>query len=183
MHDKIEHPILGTIAVEIHRGNKRIYLRCSGNGLKLTLPSKSSLETGLRFIDGNMPLIMKMKERYEQKNANFQTDPARIVSLRKQAENEFPERLRELADKYGFSYKKCTIRNSRTRWGSCSMNGNINLSLYLASLPAHLQEYVMLHELCHTRQMNHSSEFWAEVEKYLPNYKSLRKELKSHHCC
>jgi len=85
--------------------------------------------------------------------------------LRWRARQTFPTRLRQLALQHGFKYKALRINQSRTRWGSCSSKGNINLSLWLALLPPHLQDFTMLHELCHTRYMDHSPQFWALLDQ------------------
>ena len=85
--------------------------------------------------------------------------------LRKRAHQNFPSRIRELAQLHHFSYKRLRISSSRSRWGSCSSTGTISLSLWTAILPPHLQDYIMLHELCHTCHMNHSPQFWALLDK------------------
>ena len=81
-------------------------------------------------------------------------------ALRKQAKAILPLRLNELAVRHGFQYTQVRINSARTRWGSCSSRGHINLSLYLMVLPRKLSDYVLLHELCHTREMNHGRNFW-----------------------
>jgi hypothetical protein len=78
----------------------------------------------------------------------------------------------------GVDYGKITIRHQKTRWGSCSSKGNINYNCMLMLVPDELQDYVVVHELCHRIHMNHSPEFWAEVAKVLPDYKQRRKRLK-----
>lgn len=101
--------------------------------------------------------------------------------LRKEAKRLLPHRTQELARKHGFTFSDVKIQSSRTRWGSCSRYKSINLSFYLMLLPEHLIDYVILHELCHTRQMNHSEKFWHEMEKVTGNQsKILRKELKTY---
>jgi predicted metal-dependent hydrolase len=86
-------------------------------------------------------------------------------------------RLTELARQHGFSYRKVTIRNQRTRWGSCSAKNNISLNIKLVALPAELFDYVILHELVHTRIHNHSSRFWQELNKYVEDGKAKDKQL------
>ncbi len=103
--------------------------------------------------------------------------------LRKEAKRLLPNRLSELASLHGFKYKDLKIQSSKTRWGSCSNKGNINLSLYLLMMPAHLVDYVMLHELCHTKEMNHGDTFWKLMDKVTNNQaKALRKEVKEYRC-
>ena len=181
MQKEINHPLLGTIRVEIHRGNKRLYLRFGRDGLKLVLPAEKYMQDGIRLIETNLARIRTIKAEHERKLLDSSEIKAGTIErLRMKAKAEFPQRLHTLAAKHGFTYKRCFIRDSRTRWGSCSSKGNINLSLFLAGLPGHLQDYVMIHELCHTRQMNHSPEFWYEVGKILPDYPRLRKELSAY---
>ena len=101
--------------------------------------------------------------------------------LKKEAKRVLPERVRILADEYGFSYLQVKIQSSKSRWGSCSLGKNINLSFYLMLLPQHLVDYVILHELCHTKEMNHSPKFWQWMDKTTDGKaKKLRAEMKKH---
>lgn len=84
-----------------------------------------------------------------------------VMVMREEAKRVLPARLADLARKFGFSYGRVSIRSSRSRWGSRSSSGSINLSLFLMTLPPHLVDYVLLHELCHTRVMSHGPAFWA----------------------
>ncbi len=102
-----------------------------------------------------------------------------IESLRSVAKKDFPKRIRQLSETLGLEFNNLTIKKTHSRWGSCSRGQNINLSLYLAQLDQSLVEYVMIHELCHTKHLNHSKSFWTLVEKCEPNHKELRKTLKS----
>ncbi|MDR1938092.1 MAG: M48 family metallopeptidase [Tannerellaceae bacterium] len=100
-------------------------------------------------------------------------------ALRHEAKRVLPVRLNALAKQFGFSYARVRIANTKSRWGSCSASGNINLSLSLMLLPNRLVDYVLLHELCHTVEMNHSERFWKLMNKVTGNQAlSLRKELK-----
>lgn len=102
--------------------------------------------------------------------------------LRKEAKRILPARTEQLADQHGFSFSDVKIQSSKSRWGSCSQGQSINLSFYLMLLPAHLIDYVILHELCHTKEMNHGVNFWKWMDKVTQNKsKELRKELKNYH--
>lgn len=102
-----------------------------------------------------------------------------IAALRKEAMSYLPKRLAYLAEKYGFRYEKARFSHASTRWGSCSSNGTISLNIALMQLDFELIDYVIVHELCHTRQMNHSQTFWSLVEACDPDFRQHRKQLKS----
>ena len=103
-------------------------------------------------------------------------------ALRHEAKRLLPDRLIALADRYRFTCTGVRIMNSKTRWGSCSTRKTINLSLSLMLLPWHLIDYVLLHELCHTVEMNHSDRFWKLLNGVTDNKAlALRKELKGYH--
>jgi predicted metal-dependent hydrolase len=102
--------------------------------------------------------------------------------LRISAKQYLPAEMQRLAQHHGFHYQQVKIRKSKTRWGSCSSKGIINLSFYLMLLPSHLIEYVLLHELCHTVEMNHSAAFWSLLDSHThQRAKLLRKELRRYH--
>lgn len=107
-------------------------------------------------------------------------DTPEVEELRKAAKAYLPGRLRELAALHGFSVNSVRIKHNVSNWGSCSAKGNINLNLNLMRLPKDLQDYVMLHELCHLRHMNHGEEFHALLESLCPNHAELRKRLKEY---
>ena len=103
-----------------------------------------------------------------------------VAELRGQAKAYLPGRLAELAAEHGFSYNQVRIKHNVSNWGSCSVKGNINLNLNLMRLPQDLQDYVMLHELCHLRHMNHGPKFHALLESICPDHLSLRRRLKEY---
>lgn len=97
-----------------------------------------------------------------------------------EAERFLPQRLKLLADSHGFSYRNITVKQLKTKWGSCNQNHEITLNYYLMQLPWHLVDYVLTHELVHTEHLNHSSEFWKRFEDALPGAKKIRNELKTY---
>lgn len=103
-----------------------------------------------------------------------------VERMRAQAKAQLPPRLAALAALHGFQYKRVFIKNNRSNWGSCSSLGNINLNLRLVSLPEELQDYVMLHELCHLKYLNHSPQFHALLESVCPGHRALEKQIKQY---
>lgn len=101
-----------------------------------------------------------------------------LIILANQAREAIPERVRHYAPIVGVDYGRITIRNQRTRWGSCSSKGNLNFNCLLMLTPPWVLDYVVVHELCHRLEMNHSARFWTQVERVYPNYKQARKWLK-----
>lgn len=101
-----------------------------------------------------------------------------LMWCKQKARRVFNTMLQENAEAYGFHYNRLSIRAQKTRWGSCSSSKNINLNCKLLFMPSEIVRYVMLHELCHTIEMNHSQRFWALVEECDPDYKQHRKQLK-----
>lgn len=99
---------------------------------------------------------------------------------RKEAKAILPGRVGDLAKKHGFKYKQVAIKNAKTRWGSCSLDNNINLSLHLMRLPDHLVDYVILHELVHTKIKNHSPYFWQHLDQITGNARGLDREVKKY---
>ena len=100
---------------------------------------------------------------------------------KEEARRVITERVEHFNRSLKLSYNRIAIRNQKTRWGSCSSKGNLNFNYKLLFLPPALRDYVIVHELCHLRHLNHSPAFWGMVAEVLPNYKQSKKELRAYH--
>lgn len=122
--------------------------------------------------------LEKMRQRSEKRAAAPAFTEEEREDLIRKALRIIPEKAAHFAPLVGVTYGRITIRNQKTVWGSCSTKGNLNFNYMLAALPDEVVDYVVVHELCHRKEMNHSPKFWAEVEKVIPDYKRIRKWLK-----
>ena len=129
------------------------------------------------WISKHIEKIKKTKERLEAESTEKLTRE-KVIALAEEALKIIPARVEYFAKVIGVTYGKITIRNQKTRWGSCSSKGNLNFNCLLMLAPPEVLDYVVVHELCHRKQMNHSKAVWLEVEKVLPDYKEARKWLK-----
>lgn len=103
-----------------------------------------------------------------------------VAALRAEAKAFLPGRVAELAAAYGFEYNRVAIKHNVSNWGSCSSKKNINLNLNLMRLPAELRDYVIIHELCHLKHLDHGPEFHALLESLCPDHRSLGRRLKDY---
>ena len=134
------------------------------------------------FIEDHREWLDKnMKKYVEQRKEEEKIVPlteAEVRALADEALKVIPERVAYFAPIIGVSYGRITIRNQKSRWGSCSSKGNLNFNVGLMLVPPEVRDYVVVHELCHRLEMNHSKRFWEKVESVLPNYKVQEKGLK-----
>ena len=135
-----------------------------------------------RFVEQKQEWILKNLEKIQKREVQRETVPGlskeERTRLQQEACRKIPERIAYFAEKIGVSYGRITLRQQKTRWGSCSANGNLNFNWLLILAPPEVLDYVVVHELCHRRQMNHSQAFWNEVSAVLPGYKEQKKWLK-----
>lgn len=146
-------------------------------GIRVAVPPGISFQKAAQVARSKTDWLREMLERatlVEEQAAVFRRQP---LVAQGQAKKMLTNRLIYLAACHGFQYNRVFIRNQRTRWGSCSCKNNINLNINLARLPHSLLDYVILHELVHTRIKNHSAAFWMELGKYLDDPKKVDKEL------
>ena len=145
----------------------------TSNSITVTVPRFISFKKTESFVIAKKDWIKKHQVSIDNKfdiSSRFDT----ITSNQKQS---LINRTTFLANKYGFEFDKLTIKKMTSRWGSCSNKNNISLNLGLALLPKNLQDYVILHELVHTKIKDHSVKFWDELNKLMPNAKKLNRQL------
>lgn len=122
-----------------------------------------------------------VKEAEEAKTSTGAIAPDKLTNEElEQIKAKFLEKVNHYSKVMGVSVNKITIRNQKTRWGSCSSKGNLNFNYQLYYMPEELMDYVVIHELSHRRYMDHSEKFWSEVERYCPDYEKRRNSLKKY---
>ena len=131
------------------------------------------------WIRTNLEKMKKRQEQLQEAERNtVHLTGAELQTLADQAVKIIPERAAYFAPIVGVTYGRITIRCQKTRWGSCSSKGNLNFNCLLMLAPPEVLDYVVVHELCHRKEMNHSKAFWKEVEKVLPEYREAVRWLK-----
>lgn len=122
--------------------------------------------------------LEKQKREVEQAESLGVLTDDEVKKIKKQAKKIIPERVEYWAEKIGVTYGRIVIRLQSSRWGSCAANGNLNFNCLLVLMPPEVLDSVVVHELCHRRHMNHSKEFYAEIDRVFPDYKRWNKWLK-----
>lgn len=166
------------------RRARRITLSVRADGsVRLTIPWWCSKREALRWAEEREEWVAQAQQR-QQARAAAQPAPLtdeEVEALRKVAKERLPKALQEASERTGLRYNRLTIRRTHSRWGSCTREGNISLSLFLAALPDELVEYVVVHELCHTVHPNHSAAFHALVDHHLGGReKELQRKLRAY---
>lgn len=167
-----------SIAIEIDRDLKikvRAPQRMNQNQIMRFVKEK---EQWIRLHLAKMIQLQKMQEKEMTDTQRTTLTPEDLQRLMVLARREIPVHVKYFAEQMGVTYGKITIRNQKTRWGSCSQIGNLNFNCHLMEMPTEILDYVVVHELCHRKQMNHSRLFWMEVEKVLPDYQVRQRWLK-----
>jgi predicted metal-dependent hydrolase len=180
--NKVNIEGIGHILFERSARARRIIITVRpGKGVRVAVPKRASMESAMDFVRKKKEWIKKHLQRtreYEKQKEIFNDF---FLSVdKKEARKIITGKLKQLAEQYGFSYGKVSIRSQRTRWGSCSGRGNISLNIKLVALPVELSDYVIMHELVHTRIHNHSRKFWKELDKYVGNGKAKARSLKEY---
>lgn len=181
MLSTLHHPTLGEITLSCTRRSTRttITVRPSGE-VRLSFPPYISQRRAIAFLESKAEWIETSRKRCAERQAPS-LSKEQIEQLRSEAKRTLPERVEELATQHGLRYGKVTIRATRSKWGSCTAKGNLSLSLFLMTLPEHLRDYVILHELAHTVHHNHSPRFHALVDIMTEGReKALARELRQY---
>ena len=178
-----DHPLLGMVILVRSWRARRLTLSVRPSGeVRLTYPRMVSKARALEFLESRVKWVEQSRRRLAERVAPApEYSPYQIEQMRREAKALLPARVEFWAQKFGFKYGRVTIRASRSKWGSCSGENNISLSLFLMTLPEHLRDYVIIHELCHTVHHNHSASFHALADRCLGGAeKSLQRELRRH---
>ena len=163
----------------VRSARKTISIVVKPNGeVEVRCPKRCAKRDVEAFVLSREAWIRKHLETISQRPKAPVLSEAERKSLAAKAAEILPEKVHCFANQMGVSYGRITIRSQRTRWGSCSVKGNLNFNCLLMLCPEEVQDYVVVHELCHRKEMNHSSAFWAEVERYCPDHRIHRKWLK-----
>lgn len=194
-HDELSRPAVpeggarqpDLSSIQIIRSSRRtLSLQVKNDGRVLVrAPYRASLRDITAFVQKNRAWLEKhlQKVREEQaSNALAADSPLTMDEIRDLADRALrviPARAAHFAPLVGVTYGRITIRNQKTRWGSCSGKGNLNFNCLLMLAPPEVLDYVVVHELCHRKQMNHSPAFWAEVARVIPDYKEHVQWLKT----
>ncbi|HYV33682.1 MAG TPA: M48 family metallopeptidase [Candidatus Limnocylindria bacterium] len=169
-------------SIKISRRAKkmRIAVYCDSS-VVVTLPMGYKFSLVEKFIADKFEWIVKSLEYFKPyKNRTIIKSGRRDYRQHRLPALELAKAKVEQWNKiYGFSYNRVNIKNQKTRWGSCSKKGNLNFNYKILRLPNHLADYLIVHELCHLKEFNHSKNFWQLVGQTMPNHKILRKELHS----
>lgn len=169
---KYHDPEIGDVVFRKSMRSRSVSIRVHPvKGVSVSVPYMLPYAAARLFFEARKPWILetmaRQKERYKDVSP---LSPEEIEELRRQAKAELPPRLSELASRYGFTYNRVSIKHNATNWGSCSARKNINLNLSIMRLPRVLQDYVLLHELCHLRHQDHGHGFHLLLEHVLTDH-------------
>ena len=169
------------IEYELIRSNRKtVTLQVKPDGsVVVRAPIRLAKYRIAKFVREHEAWILAQQKKAEayREHVHVITDEERREGIAR-ARKIFPERVTYFAERMGVTYNRITIREQKTRWGSCSSAGNLNFNWKLVLMPPELLDYVVVHELAHRKEMNHSPRFWAVVQKELPDYRERREKLK-----
>lgn len=174
----VNYPEIGNVLFEKSRKARRVIISVkSPINIRVAVPRFVTIRKAESFVLHKLDWIQKQQSKYSNK--------VNITKLTKSASPEEKSKLikqvEHLAKKYGFTYFKVTLRIMKTRWGSCTTQNNISLNIGLIALPYELRDYIILHELVHTKIKNHGKEFWSELGNIIHNPKLLGRKLRQNY--
>lgn len=162
----------------VFSGRKTLGITVKGDKVTVRAPYRTSRTVINSFLKEHESWVVKALEKQQKKMERRPlVTPENEAQLRYAAKEYFSRKTKEYSEIMGLKYGRITITSAKTRFGSCSSKGNICFSLRLMAYPEAAREYVIVHELCHLLEMNHSKKFYALVERYLPDYKERKKLL------
>ena len=178
-HKTIMDPEIGEVTFRKSARGRRVAIRVHPvRGVTVSVPILVPYAAAMAFFKLKRQWVLDVVRRQKDRLKDTPVaSSSEIEALRRQAKSELPQRLAELAARYGFIYNKVTIKHNSSNWGSCSTRNNINLNLNILRLPNVLQDYVLLHELCHLRHHDHGHAFHLLLEHVLTD--NLMKYLDS----
>jgi predicted metal-dependent hydrolase len=160
-----------------HRRARRYLLRVDSDGrVRVTIPRGGSRREADAFARRHLEWVQRQRAGLSRER--FSVDQRQ--RLRAQAQAELPVRLRELAASHGLDVTRVSIRNQRTRWGSCGRDGHVCLNWRLVVMPEWVRDYVMVHELMHLKRLDHSPAYWRLVAAACPRFREARQWLRAH---
>jgi len=173
---------VGSVLFERSKRAKRVSISIKPfKGVRVAVPYRLSFNKAMEFVNTKTGWIKTHLEKMKQYEREYTSEPRVAEAIDKEkAKSELTRRLQQLARNNGFSYNRVFIRNQKTRWGSCSGKNNISLNMNIVKLPDGLIDYVILHELVHTRRKDHSRAFWAEMDKLVGNGKKMASRLRKY---
>lgn len=157
----------------------RLTVYCDGR-VVATMPQRMPVSYIEEFINSKSQWIIGKIQEFKNRQQSLLTDnkPGEYQRLKFQARQLVVAKLTHFNQFYQLQYNRIAIRNQKTRWGSCSSNGNLNFNYKVVHLPEELQNYIVVHELCHLQEMNHSYRFWNLMAKIIPNCRELSKRIR-----
>ena len=171
------------ISYSIKRNKKSKKIRivvCGEGGVVVKAPIKTKRKDVEKAVQDKKSWILKTIERTKSviNTELAYRDREEYLNKKEEARELIKSRAEYYGKKYGLNYNKIFIKDLRSRWGSCSLKGNLNFNYKLLFLPTKLREYIIVHEMCHLRKPDHSQEFWALVAEILPEYRELDKQIR-----
>lgn len=165
-----------------HPRARRYVVRVKADGgVRVTIPNRGSRKQAEAFLATQGEWVERQRQRLQavEREAPPRFSPEEAGALRARARKELPARLLALAAAFDLTVRRISIRNQRWRWGSCSPSGHISLNWRLVTMPDSVRDYVLIHELMHLKQMNHSPKFWRLVAAACPDYQAARQWLRA----